>query len=102
MNGRSPTHHGSPNRPPSADQLATLPRVSAPENDPAPDKRRKPRDLRPPEAGWTLGAGGLSKGMWAGMSIIILALAVLLFWRGYMGYGAIVTVLAAAAAVNLT
>ena len=76
--------------------------VSSPDDPHSPDAQRKPRDLRPPEAGWTLGASGLSKGVWAGMSIITLALALLLFWRGYMGYGVIVTVLAAAAAVNLT
>ena len=102
MNRRSLASRGWPNRDRLADGLATLRDVSVFDDDSNPDARRKPRDLRPPEAGWNLGAGGLPKGMWAGMSILILALAVLLFWRGYMGYGAIVTILAAAAAVNLT
>lgn len=59
------------------------------------------RDRRPPEAGWTLGAGGLPRPVWGGIALALLALAVVLFALGYIGYGAMIVVLSAAAAVNL-
>jgi hypothetical protein len=63
---------------------------------------RKPRrDGRPPESGWELGAGGLTKVAWVVMTALLLALAILLFSTGYVGYGSMIVVLALAAAVNL-
>ncbi len=58
------------------------------------------RSLRPPEEGWTLGAGGLPKAVWGGLAIVLLGLSVVLFLLQYIGYGAMIAVLAAAAAVN--
>lgn len=59
------------------------------------------RASRPPETGWELGAGGLGKAAWATLAILLAALAVLLLASGYIGYGGIILILAAAAAVNL-
>jgi hypothetical protein len=59
------------------------------------------RDGRPPDSGWELGAGGLTKVSWAVMTALLLALAVLLFSTGYIGYAGMIVVLALAAAVNL-
>jgi hypothetical protein len=65
-------------------------------------EREKPRrPARPPETGWELGAGGLTKASWAILAILLVALAVLLLASGYMGYGGMILILAAAAAVNL-
>jgi hypothetical protein len=64
------------------------------------DERPRRRGA-PPERGWALGATGLSRAVWGGLAVVLLALAVLLFLVDYHGYGALVTVLAAAAAVNL-
>jgi hypothetical protein len=55
----------------------------------------------PPERGWALGAGGLSRAFWACLAVVLVALAVLILVLGYYGYGALVLILAAAAAVNL-
>lgn len=38
--------------------------------------------------------------MWGGLTVLLLALSVLLFVLGYYGYGALLIVLALAAAVN--
>lgn len=62
---------------------------------------KRPRSGRPPESGWELGAGGLTKVAWGVVVVLLVALAVLLLVSGYMGYGGIILVLAAAAAVNL-
>jgi hypothetical protein len=62
---------------------------------------KRPRPSRPPETGWELGAGGLTKVAWAILAILLLGLGVLLLASGYIGYGGIILVLAAAAAVNL-
>ena len=59
------------------------------------------RDGRPPDSGWELGAGGLTRVAWAVLTIVLLALAVLLLVSGYLGYGGMILVVAAAAAVNL-
>ena len=64
-----------------------------------PDKPR--RRGTPPEAGWALGAGGLPKAFWGTLSALLLALAILILVLGYYGYGSLVAILAAAAAVNL-
>lgn len=56
---------------------------------------------RPREAGWTLGAGGLPKPVWGGIAVLLAALGVALIASGYLGYGALMLILAAAAAVNL-
>lgn len=56
----------------------------------------------PPEQGWTLGAGGMPKAAWLALAIVLVAFAGLLLAVGYMGYGAMIAILAAAAAVNLT
>lgn len=55
----------------------------------------------PPERGWALGAGGLSRAFWGGLAVILVALAVLILALGYYGYGTLVLILAGAAAVNL-
>ena len=69
-----------------------------PETSPKPKPRRS---ARPPETGWELGAGGLTKVAWAVLAVLLAGLAVLLFVSGYMGYGGIILILAGAAAVNL-
>jgi len=73
---------------------ANVPPVPAP-----PDKPR--RSARPPETGWELGAGGLTKVAWAVLALLLVALGVVLLLAGYMGYGGMILILAAAAAVNL-
>lgn len=55
----------------------------------------------PPERGWTLGAEGLPVWFWAGMSIVLLALAGFILLQGYHTYALLVAVLAGASAVNL-
>ena len=65
-------------------------------------EREKPRrPTRPPETGWELGAGGLTKASWATLAVLLVALAVLLLASGYIGYAGIILILAGAAAVNL-
>lgn len=63
------------------------------------DKPR--RDGRPHDSGWELGAGGLTRVGWGILTVMLLALTILLFVTGYLGYGAMIMVLAGAAAVNL-
>jgi len=62
---------------------------------------RRQRRTRPPESGWELGAGGLGKVSWSILAVLLVALGVLLLASGYLGYGGIILILAAAAAVNL-
>lgn len=64
-------------------------------------ERTTPRRGTPPEKGWALGASGLSRAAWGGVALMLVALSILLFALGYYGYGALVGILAAAAAVNL-
>jgi hypothetical protein len=64
-------------------------------------ERRRRRPAGPPETGWTLGAGGLPKLFWAVLGALLLALAIYLLAVGYIGYGAVIAILAVAAAVNL-
>ena len=64
-------------------------------------ERRRRRPVGPPESGWTLGAGGLPKVFWAVLGVLLVALAVYLLAVGYIGYGAVIGILALAAAVNL-
>ena len=59
-------------------------------------------ERRPPERGWELGAGGLTKVAWGVLALLLLVLAALLFATGYIGYGGMILILALAAAVNLT
>lgn len=59
------------------------------------------RPAPPPETGWHLGAAGLTKASWGTLAILLLGLGVLLLAVGYIGYGAMILVLAGAAAVNL-
>jgi hypothetical protein len=67
-----------------------------------PQTSQKPRKpARPPETGWELGAGGLTKVAWAVLAILLAGLAILLLVSGYIGYGGIILILAGAAAVNL-
>lgn len=73
---------------------ANVPPVSAP-----PEKPR--RSARPPETGWELGAGGLTKVAWGVLAVLLVALGVILLVSGYIGYGGMILILAAAAAVNL-
>jgi hypothetical protein len=64
-------------------------------------ERPRRRPSGPPETGWALGAQGMPKPAWATIAVLLLALAVYLLLVGYVGYGTMVAVLAAAAAVNL-
>jgi len=59
------------------------------------------RSARPPESGWELGAGGLGKVAWGVLAVLLVVLGVLLLASGYLGYGGLILILAAAAAVNL-
>ena len=71
---------------------------------PVPETSQKPKprkSARPPETGWELGAGGLTKVAWAVLAVLLAALAVLLLLSGYIGYGGIILILAGAASVNL-
>jgi len=69
---------------------------------PVPQTSQKPRKpARPPETGWELGAGGLTKVAWAVLAVLLGGLAILLLLSGYIGYGGIILILAGAAAVNL-
>ena len=79
----------------TADRAANVPAVTES------PKKPPPRSGRPPEGGWELGAGGLTKVAWGVVVVLLVALGVLLLVSGYMGYGGIILVLAAAAAVNL-
>ena len=63
--------------------------------------QKRVRRVAPPEQGWTLGAGGLPRAFWAVMTVLLVGLAALILILGYTTYGALVLVLAAAAAVNL-
>ncbi len=65
------------------------------------DDERPRRRGAPPERGWALGASGLPRAAWGGLAVLLVALSVVLLALGYYGYGALVMVLAAAAAVNL-
>jgi len=62
-------------------------------------RRRLPSG--PPEAGWTFGASGFPRVAWGALAVFLGALAVYLFLVGYLGYGVVIAILAAAAAVNL-
>ena len=62
---------------------------------------KPPRPARPPETGWELGASGLTKASWVTLAVLLAALGVLLLASGYIGYGGVILILAAAAAVNL-
>ncbi len=64
-------------------------------------RTRRRRPSGPPEQGWAFGADGLPRGFWATLAVLLLVLAVWLLATSYFGYGAIIAVLAAAAAVNL-
>jgi hypothetical protein len=64
-------------------------------------RRRRRRSVAPPEQGWALGAGGMPKVAWLVLALLLAGLAVFLLATGYVGYGAMIGVLAAAAAVNL-
>ena len=67
-----------------------------------PEPSQKPRrSARPPEGGWEFGASGLTKVAWGILAFLLVALGVLLLVSGYIGYGGIILVIAAAAAVNL-
>lgn len=67
--------------------------------DPSSGRRRLPSG--PPVGGWGFGAKGIPAGFWVGLTILLLALAILLLAAAYTGYGVLVAVLAIAAAVNL-
>lgn len=59
------------------------------------------RGVVPPVDGWQLGADGLGRVSWGVLAVLLAALGVLLLASGYIGYGAMVLILAGAAAVNL-
>jgi Flp pilus assembly protein TadB len=64
-------------------------------------KRQRRRPSGPPESGWAFGAGVPPKAFWATLAVLLLILAVYLLAVNYIGYGAVILLLAAAAAVNL-
>jgi hypothetical protein len=68
---------------------------------PTTEREKARRSTRSPETGWEFGAGGLTKASWATLAVLLVALAVLLLASGYIGYGGIILILAAAAAFNL-
>lgn len=64
--------------------------------------REEPEQVkRPPGAGWELGAAGLGKVSWAGLTVLLALIGVVLLLTGYIGYGVMILVLAVAAGVNL-
>ena len=65
------------------------------------DTRRRRRPSGPPEAGWTFGASGFPRVAWGTLAALLAVLAAYLLAVGYLGYGAVIALLAAAAAVNL-
>lgn len=65
----------------------------------SPKRRRLPSG--PPEAGWTFGASGFPRVAWGILVVCLAGLSVFLFLVGYLGYGVVIAILAAAAAVNL-
>ncbi|MEW6582610.1 MAG: hypothetical protein AB1416_07615 [Actinomycetota bacterium] len=67
--------------------------------DETPRRRRLPSG--PPEAGWTFGASGFPKVAWGTLAVLLGILAAYLLVVGYVGYGAVIGILAGAAAVNL-
>ena len=92
MNG-----HADPRRPGPLrvrHRVANVRRVTEP-----PEKPR--RSARPPETGWELGASGLTKVAWGILAFLLVVLGVLLLVSGYTGYGGVILILGAAAAVNL-
>lgn len=62
---------------------------------------QRQRTDRPPGSGWTLGADGLSRAFWIVMAVVLAGLGAVLLASGYLGYGATILILSAAAAVNL-
>lgn len=56
---------------------------------------------RAPGQGFSLGADGFSKAFWVFMTVVLVAIGVVLLTSGYVGYGAMITVIGAAAAVNV-
>lgn len=70
-----------------------------PVSDPERSRRRLPSG--PPVGGWGFGAAGIPAGFWVGLSAVLMVVAVVLLATDYTGYGALLLVLAFAAAVNL-
>jgi hypothetical protein len=62
---------------------------------------RRDTQTRPPGSGWTLGADGLSRAFWIVMAVLLAGTGIALLASGYYGYGSIIVILAAAAAVNV-
>ena len=68
-------------------------------SDPERSRRRMPSG--PPVGGWGFGAAGIPNGFWVGLSAVLVVVAIVLLATEYTGYGALLAVLALAAAVNL-
>lgn len=70
---------------------------------PVSDAQRSRRRLSsgPPVGGWGFGARGIPTAFWTGLSAVLMVVAVVLLVTDYTGYGALLAVLALAAAVNL-
>jgi hypothetical protein len=66
-----------------------------------PDRMRRRNPATPPVGGWGFGAAGIPSGFWAGLSILLVVVAIVLLAVDYTGYGALLLVLGLAAAVNL-
>jgi hypothetical protein len=68
-------------------------------SDPERTRRRLPSG--PPVGGWGFGAAGIPTGFWAGLSSVLIVVAIVLLATEYTGYGVLLLVLGLAAAVNL-
>lgn len=66
------------------------------------DRSRRRLPSGPPVGGWAFGAGDVPRAFWGGLAAILAIVAILLLLSSYMGYGVMLAILAAAAAVNLT
>ena len=66
-----------------------------------PERTRRRRPSGPPVQGWGFGAGGIPTGFWAGLSSILIVVAIVLLATEYTGYGMLLMVLGLAAAVNM-
>ena len=66
-----------------------------------PDRTRRRSPATPPVGGWGFGAAGIPAGFWAGLSVLLVVVAIVLLAVEYTGYGALLLILGLAAAVNL-
>lgn len=68
---------------------------------PGPERTRRRLPSGPPVGGWGFGAAGIPPGFWIGLSAVLMVVSIVLLATDYTGYGALLLLLAFAAAVNL-